>query len=81
MKKTLKIDIDLSVYSSTNILKKFQIIDEISKKINDILENKEQKARTSSVIKASKNAVSLLLSKKKIKDTYIFISLFTDEFY
>ncbi len=65
MKKKLKIDLDVSVYPSIDILKDSRVIDEISKQVNNILEKKGQKARASSIIKASKNAVSLLLSKKK----------------
>ena len=65
MKKTLKFDIDVSMYASIETLKDCRVIDEISKKVNDLLEKKGQKARGSSIIKASKNAASLLLSKKK----------------
>ena len=74
MKKTLKIDVDLSVYPSVEILKDCRVIDEISKKVNDILEKKGQKARSSSIFQASKNAVSLLLSKKK-SNIPIFLSV------
>jgi hypothetical protein len=65
MKKTLRIDVDVSMYASVEILKNSRVIDEISTKVNHILEKKGRKARVSSIAKASKNAVSLLLSKKK----------------
>ncbi|CAF4454106.1 unnamed protein product, partial [Rotaria magnacalcarata] len=76
MKKTLKVDIDVSMYASKEILKDCRVIDEISKKVIDVLEKKGQKARGSSIIKASKNAVSLLLSKKKeIGATFLSVYL------
>ena len=67
MKKTVKIYVDMSLYASIEILKDPKTIDVISKIVNDSLEKKGQKARSSSIIKASKNAVSLLLSKKGTK--------------
>ncbi|CAF2158073.1 unnamed protein product [Rotaria magnacalcarata] len=64
------------MYASKEILKDCRVIDEISKKVIDVLEKKGQKARGSSVIKASKNAVSLLLSKKKeIVPTFLSVYL------
>ncbi|CAF1517174.1 unnamed protein product, partial [Rotaria sordida] len=65
MKKTLKIDVDVSMYASLEILKESRVIEEISNKVNDLLKQKGQTARFSSIAKASKNAVSLCLSKKK----------------
>ncbi|CAF4001756.1 unnamed protein product, partial [Rotaria magnacalcarata] len=53
------------MYQSIEVLKDSKIAYEISKAVNDILEKKGKKASASSIIKASKNAVSLLLSKKK----------------
>ncbi|CAF1571574.1 unnamed protein product, partial [Adineta steineri] len=67
MKGALKIDVDVSMYVSVESLKDSRVINEISKKVIDILKEKGQKARLSAVEKASKNAVSLLLSKKKGK--------------
>ena len=55
----------MSMYPSIDTLKDSKVIVEISKKINDILEVEGQAAPASSLIKASKNAVSLFLSKKK----------------
>jgi hypothetical protein len=76
MKKTLKIDVDVSMYACVEILKDSQVIDEISTKVDHILEKKGEKARVSSIAKASKNAVSLLLSKKKgILPTFLSVYL------
>lgn len=76
MKKTLKVDIDVSMYASIETLKDYRVIDEISRKVNDVLEKKGHKARGSSIIKASKNAVSLLSSKKKgIVPTFLSVYL------
>ena len=76
MKKTLKIDVDVTAYPSIEILKDSRVIEEISKKVSDILGKRGEKARTSSIIKASKNAVSLLLSKKKgIAPTFLSVYL------
>ncbi len=41
------------------------MIDNFLKKVNDILENRGEKANSSSIVKACKNAISLLSSKKK----------------
>ena len=65
MKKTLKIDVDLPLYVSVDILKDSRAAAEIATTVNNILESKGQKARVSSIVKASRNAISLLLSKKK----------------
>ena len=65
MKNTLKIDVDLSLYVSVDILKDSRAAGEIATTVNNILESKGQKARVSSIVKASRNAISLLLSKKK----------------
>ncbi|CAF1482041.1 unnamed protein product [Rotaria sordida] len=65
MKKTVKIVVDVSMYPSVELLSEPRVIDHISKQVYDILEKKRQKARDSAIIKACKNAVSLLLSKKK----------------
>ncbi|CAF1667141.1 unnamed protein product [Adineta ricciae] len=67
MKGTLKINVDVSMYTSVELLKDLRVINEISKKVIDILQEKGQEARSSVIDKASKNAVSLLLSKKKGK--------------
>ena len=65
MRKTLKIDIDVSMYASVETLKDSGVIEEIARKVADVLEKQGQKARINSIVKASKNAVSLLASKKK----------------
>ncbi|CAF1523529.1 unnamed protein product, partial [Rotaria sordida] len=65
MKKTVKIVVDVSMFPSAELLNEPRVIDHISKQVYDILEKKRQKARDSAIIKACKNAVSLLLSKKK----------------
>ncbi|CAF3937203.1 unnamed protein product [Rotaria sp. Silwood1] len=76
MKKTLKIDVDVSMYASLEILKESRVIEEISNKVHGLLKQKGQTARFSSITKASKNAVSLWLSKKKgIKPTSLSIYL------
>ncbi|CAF4221972.1 unnamed protein product [Rotaria magnacalcarata] len=61
----MKIVIDISDYACVETLKELPIIDEISKQVAVILEKQNQRARESFVIKACKNSVSLLLSKKK----------------
>ena len=65
MKNMLKIDVDLSLYVSVDILKDSRAAGEIATTLNNILESKGQKARVSSIVKASRNAISLFLSKKK----------------
>ncbi|CAF4485339.1 unnamed protein product, partial [Rotaria magnacalcarata] len=75
MKSALKIDVDVSMNASVESLKDSRVINEISKKVIDILKEKGQKARFSAVEKASKNAVSLLLTKKKGK-TATFLSVY-----
>ncbi|CAF3288681.1 unnamed protein product [Rotaria socialis] len=67
MKSALKIDVDVSMNASVESLKDSSVINEISKKVIDILKEKGHKARLSAVEKASKNAVSLLLTKKNGK--------------
>ncbi|CAF5094099.1 unnamed protein product [Rotaria magnacalcarata] len=59
------IDADVSLYLSIERFKDSRVIDEISKKVKDILEKQGRTTRTSSIIKASKNIDSLLLSKRK----------------
>ncbi|CAF4777851.1 unnamed protein product, partial [Rotaria sp. Silwood2] len=64
------------MYASLEILKESGVIEEISNKVNGLLKQKGQTARFSSISKASKNAVSLWLSKKKgIKPTFLSIYL------
>ncbi|CAF1547609.1 unnamed protein product [Adineta ricciae] len=75
MKNALKIGVDVSTYASLESLKDPGVIGEISKKVIDILEKKGQTARLSAVEKASINAVSLLLSKKKPR-TSTFLSVY-----
>jgi len=75
MKKTLKIDVDVSMYASVEALKASCVMNEISRKVTEVLEKKGQKAGTSSVVKASKNAISLLLSKKKAS-VPLFLSVY-----
>lgn len=65
MKSALKLDVDVSMYASVESLKDSRVINEISKKVIVILEKQGQTARLNAIEKASKNAVSLLLSKKK----------------
>lgn len=65
MKNTLKIVVDVSMYASIESLNDSQVMKDIFKKVIDSLEKKGQKARLSAIEKASKNVVSLLLSKKK----------------
>ena len=67
MKKTLKIDIDVSMYESIEILKNFQVKQQILSEVNNILKKKGQKSSAVSIEKAIRNAVSLLLSRKKEK--------------
>ena len=67
MKRALKVDVDVSMYASDESMRDSRVVNEISKNVIDILEEKGQKARLSVVEKASRNAVSLLLSKKKGK--------------
>ena len=67
MKKSMKIDVDVSMYRSVDTLKDSRVMNEILTKVTDILKKQGQKARVSAVEKASKNAVSLLSSKKKGK--------------
>ena len=75
MKNTLKIDVDLSLYVSVDILKDSRAADEIATTVNNILESKGQKARDSSIAKASRTVISLLLSKKK-KVIHKFLSVY-----
>ncbi|CAF5099009.1 unnamed protein product [Rotaria sp. Silwood1] len=64
------------MYASLEILKESRVIEEISNKVHGLLKQKGQTARFSSITKASKNAVSLWLSKKKgIKPTSLSIYL------
>ncbi|CAF4556444.1 unnamed protein product [Rotaria socialis] len=63
--ENIKIDVDVSLYLSIERFKDSRVIDEISKKVKDILEKQGRTTRTSSIIKASKNIDSLLLSKRK----------------
>ncbi|CAF4416023.1 unnamed protein product [Rotaria sp. Silwood2] len=63
--KSLKIDVDVSMYESIDELKDSPAIDNIMSKVVDILKKKGQKASNCSLLKYCKNAVSLLWSKKK----------------
>ena len=65
MSKTLKLEIDMSIYSSLDALKHTDVVDETSRKVNDVLREKDKQASASSIMKASKNALSLLLHRKK----------------
>ena len=65
MSKTLKLEIVMSIYSFLDALKHTDVVDEISRKVNDVLREKDKQASASSIIKASKNSLSLLLHRKK----------------
>ncbi|CAF5096664.1 unnamed protein product, partial [Rotaria sp. Silwood1] len=65
MNKSLKIEIDVSMYESIDALKDPSVIDKIVGEINEILQKKGQRANNSSIVKSYKNAVSLLRWKKK----------------
>ncbi|CAF3894026.1 unnamed protein product, partial [Rotaria sp. Silwood1] len=74
--KTVKIVVDVSMYPSIEVLKEPRVSDQISKQVYNILEKNRQKARDSAIIKACKNAVSLLLSKKKgVSPTFLSVYL------
>ncbi|CAF3879296.1 unnamed protein product [Rotaria sp. Silwood1] len=74
--KTVKIVVDVSMYPSIEVLKEPRVFDQISKQVYNILEKNRQKARDSAIIKACKNAVSLLLSKKKgVSPTFLSVYL------
>lgn len=72
MKKILKTDVDLFAYSSIETLKDSRIINEISKKVNDILEIKWQKTRASSIMKAGKMLSLLFYREKKEPYQYFY---------
>ena len=65
MKQSIRVDIDLSQYGSIEVLKESSIVDIV---VNDVLKNlqfKGYQANRSIVLKSTKNAISLLLSRKK----------------
>lgn len=65
MTKILKVEVDVSMYSSINLLKDSNTKYEIARMVDVVLKSQNKKAPSNSVIKASKNAISLLLSKRK----------------
>ena len=65
MSKSLKIEIDVSVYESVIELKGFRAIDDLVNKVNLVLRREEKTVDRNVIVKACKNAVSLLSSKKK----------------
>ena len=64
-KQNLRVQIDVSMYESVDMLKDPMKIDSISRKVRCAVKDEGYVASSSSAIKASSNAVSLLLSRKK----------------
>lgn len=65
MDKCIKIQIDVSAYESVEVLKEVRAITEITNIFISDLEKNGYRAKFGSIFKATKNAVSLLLSRKK----------------
>ena len=79
MNKSLKIENDVLMYDSIHVLKDPPAIDIIVNKVHSILEKQGQKASTSSITKACRNAISRLWSKRKQKPpTFLAIYLPTN---
>ena len=64
-KKSLKIDIDVSMYRSGEMKADIQTIDCISSALTDRLQEKGQRASASAIRNASKNAIFLFSKKKR----------------
>lgn len=70
MNKSLKIEIDVSMYESIAEMKMLPAIDDVVNRVNLDLKRKEKTVNRNVIVKACKNAVSLLSSKKKFHQLF-----------
>ena len=74
MKNTFRIEIDVSMYESVEAMQDARVIEDVVNQVKCILQKEGYRASCGLMMKASKNAVSLLLSrKKKIPPTILII--------
>ena len=73
--KTLKIDVDVSMFTSIEALVDPRSIDHISAAVVKALEKKRQCATNSAIVKASKNAVFLQSKRKRAAVTFVTVYL------
>ena len=65
MSKSWKVELDVHMYESISELKSSNAINDLVNKVNVFLKTKDKTTSRNIIVKACKNAVSLLSSKKK----------------